>query len=303
MQSERQQLNSYDVKVTLLLEGGHQYSLWLKSDSTILENLLKAVIAHSQNQPTNILFQLPINEGHAALCFPSKQLIGVITEPPIFVQQGNESKTPQKSNLQPAHPVITTNVLPSEYLQLDNFLSPSEQKRLLEFVIQKEKEFVPTSTSTGAADYRRSWVLYSFPEFSELLISKIRAIFPDVCRQLGLQPFKISQIEAQLTAHNDGNYYKIHNDNGSADTATRTLTYVYYFNREPKAYSGGELVIYDSKIENNFYVKADSFKTIEPRNNSIVFFLSRYMHEVLPVSCPSKAFADSRFTINGWVRR
>ncbi|MGB8690572.1 MAG: proline hydroxylase, partial [Microcoleus sp.] len=34
-----------------------------------------------------------------------------------------------------------------------------------------------------------------------------------------------------------------------------------------------------------------------------VFFLSRYMHEVLPVSCPSKAFADSRFTINGWVRR
>ncbi|HIK28008.1 MAG: 2OG-Fe(II) oxygenase [Oscillatoriaceae bacterium SKW80] len=310
MQSEHQQFNSYDVKVTLLLEGGHQYPLWLKSDSPILENLLKVVVAHSQNQSTNILFQLPINEGHAALYFSSKQLIGVITEPPIFVQQGkeqqaavnSESKTPQKSYFQPAQPVVT-NVLPSEYLQLDNFLSPNEQKRLIEFVIQKEKEFVPTSTSTGAADYRRSWVLYSFPEFSELLISKIRAIFPDICRKLGLQPFKISQIEAQITAHNDGNYYKVHNDNGSADTATRTITYVYYFYREPKAYSGGELVIYDSKIENNFYVKADSFKTIEPRNNSIVFFLSRYMHEVLPVSCPSKAFADSRFTINGWVRR
>jgi Rps23 Pro-64 3,4-dihydroxylase Tpa1-like proline 4-hydroxylase len=27
------------------------------------------------------------------------------------------------------------------------------------------------------------------------------------------------------------------------------------------------------------------------------------MHEVLRVSCPSKAFADSRFTINGWVRK
>jgi Rps23 Pro-64 3,4-dihydroxylase Tpa1-like proline 4-hydroxylase len=63
------------------------------------------------------------------------------------------------------------------------------------------------------------------------------------------------------------------------------------------------LLIYDSKIENNFYVNADSYQAVEPRNNSIVFFLSRYLHEVLPVSCPSKAFADSRFTINGWVRR
>ncbi len=309
MQSSLPQPNSYDVKVTLLLAGGHQYALWLKSDSPMLENLLKVVVARSQNQPANTLFQLPVNEGHAALCFPSEQLVGVLTEPPIFVQQRDgrqapvksESPAPQKSDFQPARPVA--NVLPSEYLQLDNFLSASEQKRLVEFVVEKETEFVPTSTSTGAADYRRSWVLHSFPEFSELLVSRIRAIFPDVCSKLALQPFEISQIEAQLTAHNDGNYYKIHNDSGSQDTATRILTYVYYFNREPKAYSGGELVIYDSKVENNFYVKADSFKTIEPRNNSIVFFLSRYMHEVLPVSCPSKAFADSRFTINGWVRR
>jgi Rps23 Pro-64 3,4-dihydroxylase Tpa1-like proline 4-hydroxylase len=40
------------------------------------------------------------------------------------------------------------------------------------------------------------------------------------------RPFSISQIESQMTSHNDGNYYKIHNDNGSPDTATRELTYV-----------------------------------------------------------------------------
>jgi Rps23 Pro-64 3,4-dihydroxylase Tpa1-like proline 4-hydroxylase len=66
---------------------------------------------------------------------------------------------------------------------------------------------------------------------------------------------------------------------------------------------GGELVLYDARIENNHYVKAQSFKTIEPRNNSIVFFQSFYLHEVLPVSCPSKTFSDSRFTVNGWVRK
>lgn len=95
----------------------------------------------------------------------------------------------------------------------------------------------------------------------------------------------------------------MHNDNGSSETQNRELTYVYYFYREPKPFSGGELLLYDSKIENNYYVQADSFKTVEPRNNSIVFFPSRYLHEVKLVSCPSKAFADSRFTINGWIRR
>ena len=194
-------------------------------------------------------------------------------------------------------------VLPSNYVQIDSLLTVEERKQLLDYVLKREPEFIPTSTSTNDRDYRKSLVLHFFPEVSELIINRIQAIMPDVFRKLNIPLFSISQIETQLTAHNDGNYYHVHNDNGSPDTANRELTYVYYFYREPKPFSGGELRIYDSKIENNFYVKAESFKTVEPHNNSIVFFLSRYLHEVLPVSCPSKAFADSRFTINGWVRR
>lgn len=162
---------------------------------------------------------------------------------------------------------------------------------------------MPTSTATDEVNYRRSSVLYSFPEFAELIRDRIQSVALDIFRTLELPPFSVDYIESQLTAHNDGNYYKVHNDNGSSNTATRELTYVYYFHREPKPFLGGELVIYDSKIENTYYVNADSFKTIEPRNNSIVFFLSRYMHEVLPVSCLSRSFQDSRFTINGWIHR
>lgn len=86
-------------------------------------------------------------------------------------------------------------------------------------------------------NYRRSMILYSFPEFSELVLNKIPAIIPDVISFLGLPPFSVSQIESQMTAHNNGNYYKIHNDNGSPETATRELTYVYYFYQEPKSFS------------------------------------------------------------------
>nr|WP_256386659.1 2OG-Fe(II) oxygenase [Hydrocoleum sp. CS-953] len=107
----------------------------------------------------------------------------------------------------------------------------------------------------------------------------------------------------QLTAHNDGCFYTIHSDANTEMTATREMTYVYYFYQEPKSFSGGELVIYETKVEGNNLSKHNDFKVIEPRNNSIIFFPSRYLHEVLPVSCPTKAFENSRFTFNGWIRR
>ena len=288
-----QATNSQDVKVTLLLTGGHQYTLYLKPDDPLLHSLMNTIITRAQKQETvfSYLFQISLEGGRATLSFPSEHLVGLITEPPVYWQQN-----------EPTKPQILA-ILESEYVQIDNFLTVEEHQRLLNYVFQRESAFVPTSTSTGDLDYRRSMILHSFPEFSQLVVNRIQAILPDVFRKLNLSSFPIAEIEAQLTSHNDGNYYKIHNDNGSPDTATREFTYVYYFHQEPKAFSGGELLIYDSKIENNFYVKADSYKRVEPRNNSIVFFLSRYLHEVLPVRCPSKAFADSRFTINGWVRR
>ncbi|HEY9666576.1 MAG TPA: 2OG-Fe(II) oxygenase [Coleofasciculaceae cyanobacterium] len=293
MEFTAQESQLQEIKVQLLLMGGHQYTLYLNQDSPLLHNLIKAILARTQKQESNFscVFQLPLEEGRATLCFPSEHLVGLVTEPPVYLQQKEEAKPK------------ATEILVSDWVQIDNFLTIDEKKQLLNYVWQAESDFVPTSTSTGDLNYRQSTILYSFPEFSQLIVNRIQAILPDVFRKLKLSPFPVGQIETQLTAHNNGNYYKIHNDNGSPDTATRELTYVYYFYREPKPFSGGELLIYDSKLENNFYVKADSSHRVEPRNNSIVFFLSRYLHEVLPVHCPSQAFADSRFTINGWIRR
>jgi Rps23 Pro-64 3,4-dihydroxylase Tpa1-like proline 4-hydroxylase len=295
MQSTPYQPDTKTIKVQLLLTGGHQCILHLQSDAPLLHELFTSLAARSQNQPMAFtkLFQISLDEGRSSLCFPSENLVGIVTEPPVVLQVPEVSPEP-------------TSVLASQYVQIDNFLTQEEKKELLAYTLQRESAFVSTGTTTNTPqypDHRNSWVLYIFPEFSELIIRRIRAILPDIFRKLEVPSFPISQIEAQLTAHNDGNYYKIHNDNSSPETVARELTFVYYFHQEPKQFSGGELLIYDSKIENNHYVKAESFKTIEPRNNSIVFLLSRYLHEVLPVSCPSKAFANSRFTINGWVRR
>ena len=310
MTYSEQQIKPQDVKVKILLTGGHQCTITLKSDTPLLHSLVKALVDRApQTVGFSSLFQIPIDDGRSSLSFPAEHLVGLVTEPPIFLQQ------PQPQ--QPAIPLEILAEIPAEipapapvnddlisrYAQIDNFFTPAEKNKLIKYVLAKESEFVSTSTSTNAEDYRRSMVLHSFPEFSTLMVNRIKAILPDVLRKLNIPAFPLGDIEAQLTMHNDNNFYKLHNDSGSPDTASRFFTYVYYFNREPKAFSGGELLIYDSKVENNFYVADETFRTVEPRNNSIVFFLSRYMHEVLRVSCPSKAFADSRFTINGWVRK
>jgi SM-20-related protein len=186
------------------------------------------------------------------------------------------------------------------YVQILNFLPREEWQRLLNYTLAQEVWFVASTTSTNQPNYRVSSSLYSFPDVETLIVDKLQSILTEVCQQLHLQPFIVSQIEAQITAHNDGNYYKLHSDNGSYDTFNREISYVYYFYREPQAFSGGELRFCD----NNQQAPNPSVEQlVTPQQNSIILFPSFHLHEVLPVRCQSQTFADSRFTFNGWIRK
>lgn len=209
----------------------------------------------------------------------------------------------QPANL-PESALLTHRLTPQVY-QIDQFLSPEEHGAALQVALTHEDQFVGSKTTTNAVDYRRSSILYAtlYPELYELLRQRILAILPVVVDQLKMPRFTPSQVEMQLTAHNDGCFYKIHNDSGSPETLTRVLTYVYYFYQEPKQFSGGELRLYETDLEGSMVTASDHSHMVEPLNNRIVFFDSRCKHEVLPVRCPSRQFADSRFTLNGWIRR
>jgi SM-20-related protein len=92
------------------------------------------------------------------------------------------------------------------------------------------------------------------------------------------------------------------NDNSSPMPSSRILTYIYYFFRDPAAFQGGQIRIYDSKIVANRWVAADTAVYLQPKNNMILLFPSRSLHEVLPIICPSRRFVDGRFTLDGCVR-
>ena len=196
-------------------------------------------------------------------------------------------------------------LLPPRYVKIENFLTPDDNQAALQIALANHDKFIEASTTTNANNYRQSSVLYAtyYADLYHLLRKRLLKILPAVMGQLDADPFLVSQVEMQMTAHNDGCFYKIHNDSGSPETETRVLTYVYYFHQEPKAYSGGALRIYETDLQGPATEPSEWFEEVVPANNTIVLFDSRVKHEVRPVVCPSHQFEDSRFTLNGWLRR
>lgn len=194
-------------------------------------------------------------------------------------------------------------IIPSPYVQIDDFLSSVEADELLNYAVLKEQIFEPAEGDAHPIS-RQAMLLFRrhFPDVAEFMIRRVHERVPAVLPQLNVAPFPITRTEIQLSASQDGGYIQKHTDN-HAIANRRKLTYVYYFHRQPKPFSGGELLLYDSQIKDGYYEPAESFTTIEPRHNSLVFHHSRNVHEVLPVSCPSGQFRDSRFTIHGWLHR
>jgi Rps23 Pro-64 3,4-dihydroxylase Tpa1-like proline 4-hydroxylase len=268
-----------EVVVILLLAGGHREMVRLRRDDPVLQSLISVKL-----RGDDAFFEIALEGGRRALYLNTSDIIAVITDPPL------------------PRSLVAPEALLSVTLQLDDFLPADVHAKLVGYAIASQPRFITTSVDADVTDYRNSWVLHDFPEFASLMRAQVSARLPELRAHFGLDDFAVADIECQLTAHNDGHYYKVHNDNGSPATASRALSYVYYFHRDPKGFDGGALRMYDSRIENNYYVAADSHTDIAPRNNSIVFFLPRYLHEVMPIACASRAFADSRFTVNGWVR-
>ena len=290
-----QQPGAREIKVKLMLAGGHAAMLVLPPEHPLLAQLLQTVAALANGLPESspALFQIPVEGGRASLTFASHQLVGVVTDPAVLVQP--------EAGAAPAAPRIVRH----PFVHLDGFLTDDELNWLRDTVIAAQSRFQSSWTSDDSVkDYRQSLVLQAPSEVEKLVVGKIRAVMPEVIPKLKMPPFTVGRVECQVTASTDGSYFRAHTDAGKgAIDATRKLTYVYYFNREPKGFAGGELRVYDDEFNNGKFSSTDTFQLVEPRNNSIVFFNAAIMHEVTPVQVASKDFGDSRFTVNGWIHR
>jgi SM-20-related protein len=201
-------------------------------------------------------------------------------------------------------------VLPLRYAVMEELLAPAELNGLLSYTLGQEREFkLSEVVSPGVSgngvnfEYRRSRVLMDLGRYHDLLVDRLRLALPRLLPRLEMEPFPISGVDVQITASNDGDFFHWHSDNAQDEVASRHVTFVYFFHREPKMFEGGELRLYDSRKQGNGYVPAGNYLTIVPQQNQAVLFNSSLAHEITPVVCGSQEFADSRFTVNGWFCR
>ncbi|MEL7244631.1 MAG: 2OG-Fe(II) oxygenase [Cyanobacteria bacterium J06643_5] len=291
----------------------------IELENTKISNILNSLAVKSQQTLSQILDDTkipPLERAEIALKIlqiahsPNKsEQLKVIendnTKLPLIVKNSEPAKIAQFPTNSVNSSQTQSQLFPATYLQIDNFLPEEEYQQVLNTAFNKQSEFKDSRTVTNTENYRQSLILPG-KEFSEvyyLIKNKLLEQFPSLINQLQHPEFSVSHVEMQMTAHNDGAFYKAHTDAGSEKTKTRELTYVYYFYQEPKQFSGGELKIYDTEVQGKKVIQKENSQVIEPRNNSIVFFNSRCKHEVLPISCSSNEFKASRFTLNGWLRR
>ena len=286
------------VEVEVTLSQGQRHTSVLPSDSPILHDLFAALAigqGGSTEQPATLV-QLPMNGGRAACSFMSSSLVSVTTKPPVLIE------------LQPSGGMQRIGPELQDHVHIDEFLTPDENRQLLEFALASEAEFTGSTVTTDVEGYRKSRVLHTVDKskWCDIFMSRLKVHVPHLAASLlNVPEYEVGRHEIQLTASNDGDFFKAHADSGDAGDPTegRELTFVYYLHRTPRPYTGGDLLLYQGDPGRASDDNRSAVTSITPRNNCLIAFASNRWHEVDVVRCPSGAFADSRFTVNGWLRR
>lgn len=191
------------------------------------------------------------------------------------------------------------------WLVIDGFLGAEASGRLVDQILAAEAGFAPSEvrTETGSAQVPALRSSLRLPgrvgvDLSGFL-DAVAAREAELIAAVGVKPFPVWHRECSIVAHGDGDFYGRHIDtrigSEAAEQSKRIVSCVYYLNREPAGFSGGELAIHG--------IAGMPGTTIAPLHDRLAVFPSFLPHEVMRVSCPSGRFADSRFNINCWLRQ
>ena len=189
---------------------------------------------------------------------------------------------------------------------VDDFIGRASAEQLFQYAIAHESGFRPSTVAFGHRDVvdesrRLSKVNQDIDSAMPLIEPAIREAVDEAIPKLGLVNVDSYLLEPELAWCGDGGFFKMHTDTLYRDRLAnqRVMTVTYYFHKEPKAFTGGQLRLYGLGADANSQVQQE----IEPRFDRAVFFPSWFPHEVSPVHCSSAAFADGRFAISCWVRK
>jgi SM-20-related protein len=205
------------------------------------------------------------------------------------------------------------------HVQLTDVLGDEDREQLLEWAIASQAKFKPAKVYKHAGDdgsrldpeQRTALKLRDFGPLTTGLQKALLAHLPEIMAGTGYRGPPPQSLELELNAYGDGGHFGQHIDIstgpgrrplGEQPGEDRVLSAVYYFYKEPKAFSGGALKLFRFGAYRDNVEERDVV-AYEPRQNSLVAFPSWVTHEVDTVRCPSGRFEDYRFALNCWFCR
>jgi hypothetical protein len=200
-------------------------------------------------------------------------------------------------------------------LVLDEFLTADEAADCLEECIRLKPFFRGATVGQGSQNridpgIRQNAVvgldgLYSGVRENSPLLSHIaRRVYSNELNALWHAGYSILDVinygnynESILSRYAAGDYYHKHQDtkfnpDTNEELRNRLVTLVYYVNREPEMFTGGELTLYPSD---------EKPVTITPKHNRAVVFPSFMWHGVSGVTLENDAHENGRFSLNRWM--
>ena len=193
-------------------------------------------------------------------------------------------------------------VWPAPFVRVRNFLPPDEHQALLALFLTGRGQFsAPGGVGAGYIDDNaRRALVPDGRTMAEVRLGfepRLRKLVEDTLPRLGMGSLGAYRIEVQVSACLAGGSCRAHSDvvGGEPDEPeVRRIDCLYYLHRQPKSFTGGDLLLHDGK-------GANTSTRIEPRDNSIVLFPSRCVHEVTLAECDPDDFGVRRFTVNSYV--
>ncbi len=193
--------------------------------------------------------------------------------------------------------------LPVPYIRRFDFLTQMQLQQVWSFFDENQDEFVDSRVGAINSpimdkDKRMSQLLGKGKcrVLHAMIQPLLQPVLDQAYRLFGITPPEHGKLTLQMTSHANAEFYRIHSDSGPQ--FARLLSYIYYFHTEPKYFTGGELQLYDSCINEDTY--SSKFTSIVPLHNSLIVFPSEYYHQVCTVHLTSQDRRNGRNTLNGW---
>ena len=198
--------------------------------------------------------------------------------------------------------VPPSGVWPAPFVYIENFLPPTEHERVLAIALSLAPRFAKARLGRGEQrsvneSKRRGLAIEAVgcDALTALLVPRVRPLLSSIQERLLLGPNAPQFGNIDLAAYPHGGGGNAHSDGGPRPYPQLRLNAVYFFHHQPLAFTGGDLLLYDTDIENGIPSRF-AFSRIAPKSNSLVLLPPSYFHGVTRVASRSSALRDARLS-------